>query len=142
MSSVEVFSIETIQLALTIVTGVVAGGWAILRMTANALEKQQETSRKLIVEKFQWAERLRAESSARWENHFRRLEERQDRVFSMVDSLDRRVTTIEICLRRAPCGQLLEADVGDRECREIVLTAPPRRTRLDKDPPPEPVPSP
>jgi hypothetical protein len=116
----EVFSAESIKLAVTIIGGLVAGGWAILRMTTNALEKQQEANRKLITEKFIWAESLRQESRASWETHFRKVEDRLDRAFNLMDSMDRRVTTIEICLRRAPCGQILDSDIPVDQCHSTL----------------------
>ena len=120
MNPIEVISAETIQLALTVISGVVMGGWAILKMTSNALEKQQDANRKLITEKFIWAESLRQESRDRWEQHFRKVEDRLDRAFNLMDSMDRRVTTIEICLRRAPCGQILDSDIPVEQCHSAL----------------------
>jgi hypothetical protein len=133
----EVFSAESIKLTLSVVTAIVAGGWAILRMTTSALERQQEANRKLITEKFIWAESLRQESRDRWETHFRKVEDRLDRAFNLMDSMDRRVTTIEICLRRAPCGQILETDIPVEQCHsalEQIIGDPLKFRRRHDDP--------
>jgi hypothetical protein len=74
----------------------------------------------LITEKFIWAESLRQESRVSWETHFRKVEDRLDRAFNLMDSMDRRVTTIEICLRRAPCGQILDSDIPVEQCHSAL----------------------
>jgi len=137
MSSAEVFSVETIKLAVTIIAGLITGGWAILRLLTGALEKQQEANRKLITDKFIWAESLRQESRVSWETHFRKVEDRLDRAFNLMDSMDRRVTTIEICLRRAPCGQILDSDIPVEQCHsalEQITELPLKFRRRREDP--------
>ena len=133
----EVFSAESIKLAVTIIAGLITGGWAILRLLTGALEKQQEANRKLITDKFIWAESLRQESRVSWETHFRKVEDRLDRAFNLMDSMDRRVTTIEICLRRAPCGQILDSDIPVEQCHsalESLSEVPLRFRRRREDP--------
>lgn len=125
----ETFSAEMIKIALTVAGGVGMGAWAMVKWISASIHRQLEANQKLICDKFNRAESLRQEGAERWERHFRRTEERQDQVFTVMDSLDRRVTTIEICLRRAPCGQLLETDPATRECYDLV-----RKPRLKKDP--------
>ena len=113
-------STDVIKIGLTVLGGMGGGAWALLSMTKGIMEKGQEANRKLFNEKFEWAERMRQENGSRWERHFQKVEERLDRAFNLMDSMDRRVTIIELCLRRAPCGKLLDGDVPTEACQRAL----------------------
>ena len=122
-------STDVIKISLTILGGIAGGGWAVISMTKAIMEKSLEANRKLFSEKFDWAEHMRQENGARWERHFQKVEDRLDRAFNLMDSMDRRVTIIELCLRRAPCGKLLDGDIPTEACQRAL------QNPLHMDPP-------
>ena len=87
-----------VKLVIAGVGGLAAVGLTVLKFALNGLERQHAATRKLIEERFQWAETQRQEARQLWERHFAELREDDEDLSKRVGQIEHRVTAIEVHL--------------------------------------------
>ena len=93
-----------VELAVSIAGGLAAAGWIIIRLATRGLEQQHDATRKLIEERFQWAEAQRQDARAHWEDHFDELRRDDDQLSERIGKIETRVAAIEIHLYKNSGG--------------------------------------
>ena len=89
---------KLVELIIAGVGGLATVGLTVLKFALSGLERQHTATRKLIEERFQWAETQRQEARSHWEQLFQELKEDDDDLAERVDHIETRVTAIEIHL--------------------------------------------
>lgn len=87
-----------IELVIAGVGGLAAIGLTVLKLAMSGLDRQHAATRKLIEERFQWAETQRQEARQLWEQHFAELKDDDDDLSKRVGQIETRVTAIEVHL--------------------------------------------
>ena len=87
---------KLVELVIAGIGGLAAVGLTVLKFALSGLERQHTATRKLIEERFQWAETQRQEARGHWEQLFHDLKEDDDELSKRVGQIETRVTTIEI----------------------------------------------
>ena len=89
-----------VELVIAVIGGLAAVGLTVLKFALSGLERQHAATRKLIEERFQWAETQRQEARGHWEQLFQELKADDDELSRRVGQIETRVTAIEIHLTR------------------------------------------
>ena len=87
-----------VELVIAGVGGLAAIGLTVLKFALSGLERQHTATRKLIEERFQWAETQRQEARGHWEKLFQELKDDDDDLAERVNHIETRVIAIEINL--------------------------------------------
>lgn len=84
-----------VEIAIATVGGLAAVGMVVLRFALRGFEQQQDVTRQLIEERFQWAETQRQDAREHWEAHFNQMKRDDDRLSKRITQIEARVTHIE-----------------------------------------------
>ena len=93
-----------IELAIATVGGLAAVGLTVLKFALSGQERQHHATRRLIEDRFQWAETQRQEARQYWEQHFAELKDDDDNLARRISQIETRVTAIEVHLNRQDQG--------------------------------------
>ena len=91
---------KLVELVIAGIGGLAAVGLTVLKFALSGLERQHTATRKLIEERFQWAETQRQEARSHWEQLFQELKDDDDDLSKRVGQIETRVTAIEVHLIR------------------------------------------
>ena len=87
------------ELVLSILGAVAAGGWSVLRLITRHFDQRHEDLKTLIAEQFSQSERHRQEASTYWRSLFETMRDQQDDIETRLDGLQARVGQIEADIR-------------------------------------------
>lgn len=80
---------------ITVLIGMTAGGWAILRLITTGMEQRQKDLTALIWERFEHAEQQRRESSEEWRRLFQEIQRRHESHSSRLSTIEQRLVVLE-----------------------------------------------
>ena len=80
---------------VTVLIGMAAGGWAILRLITTGMERRQSELTALIWERFEHAEQQRRESSEEWRRLFQEIQRRHEHHSSRLSTIEQRLVILE-----------------------------------------------
>jgi len=80
---------------ITVLIGMTAGGWAILRLITTGMEQRQKDLTALIWERFEHAEQQRRESSEHWQRLFNEIQRRHESHSSRLSTIEQRLVVLE-----------------------------------------------
>jgi len=103
-----------IELTIATIGGLGVIGLTVLKFAIRGMEQQHEITRKMIDERFQWAEAQRQESREHWDNHFDQLKVDDDRMSQRIGQIEVRVTAIELHLS-SQANRLDQANRPDKK---------------------------
>lgn len=88
------------EMAVATISGLAAVGLTVLKLAMNGIEKQNEATQKMILERFQWAEEQRQASAHHWNQHFDEVKQGERDIAQRVRCVENRINTLEVQIQQ------------------------------------------